>query len=53
MLSFDWNAPPQFPTSAGAHMVVILLEELGERRSGETRLGWKEGEVGRSLPLYH
>jgi len=33
MLSFDWNAPPQFPNVRKERTrLVILLVELGERR---------------------
>ena len=47
MLSFDWNAPPQFPNVRKERTwLVILLEELGERRVNVklTHLGWREGE---------
>ena len=47
MLSFDWNAPPQFPNVRKERTwVVILLEVLGERRVkvALTHLGWKDGE---------
>jgi len=47
MLSFDWNAPPQFANVRKERAwVVILLEELDERRVKVTltHLGWGEGE---------
>lgn len=34
MLSFEWNAPPQFPTArAERTWVVVRLEQAGERRT--------------------
>ena len=47
MLSFDWNAPPQFPNVRKERTwIVVLLEVLGVRRVKVklTHLGWKEGE---------
>ena len=46
MLTFDWNAPPQFPNVRKERTwLVILLEELGERRVKVklTHLGWRDG----------
>jgi len=47
MLSFDWNAPPQFPNVRKERTwIVILLEELGERQVKVklAHLGWRDGE---------
>lgn len=46
MLSFDWNAPPQFPNVRKERTwLVILLEELGERQAKVklAHLGWRGG----------
>jgi len=47
VLSFSWNAPPEFPNVRKERTwVVILLEELAKRRVKVklTHLGWKEGQ---------
>jgi len=46
MLSFDWNAPPEFPDERKARTwVVVLLSDAGEGRTAVslTHLGWKQG----------
>ncbi|MEW6412742.1 MAG: SRPBCC domain-containing protein [Candidatus Zixiibacteriota bacterium] len=46
MLSFEWNAPPQFPELRKIHtQVVVMLDELetGETRVTLTHHGWGEG----------
>ena len=46
MISFTWNAPPQFPEARGQRTVVIVrTEPLGEAttRVTLTHLGWGSG----------
>ncbi len=47
MLSFEWNAPPRFPTVRAAERtwVVINLEPVGEEQTlvALTHLGWRPG----------
>ena len=46
MLSFEWNAPPQFSIVRGSPgWVVVQLRELGSRQIHVrlTHLGWKKG----------
>jgi uncharacterized protein YndB with AHSA1/START domain len=46
MLSFDWNAPPQFAEERKARTwVVVQFEPLGEDRTRVTltHLGWRDG----------
>jgi uncharacterized protein YndB with AHSA1/START domain len=47
MLSYEWNAPPEFGPLRDQHTIMVLLFE--EHRSGETtvslnQLGWGRGE---------
>jgi uncharacterized protein YndB with AHSA1/START domain len=48
MLSFEWNAPPQYPTVRQGQRtwVVVQFHPLGQNevRVRLTHLGWKEGE---------
>jgi uncharacterized protein YndB with AHSA1/START domain len=46
MLSFDWNAPPEFPDIRGQRTwVVVQFEaEQGDVRVVLTHLGWQDGE---------
>ena len=47
MLSFTWNAPPQYPEVREQRtFVVIKFEEQGKEKTivEITHLGWKEGE---------
>lgn len=48
MLSFEWNAPPQFPTvrNGPRTWVVVRLDEYGSHATWLwlSHLGWREGE---------
>jgi uncharacterized protein YndB with AHSA1/START domain len=48
MLSFEWNAPPQFPEARrGPHTwVVVQFSARGQKRVSVrlTHLGWRDGE---------
>ncbi|QSE98251.1 SRPBCC family protein [Fulvivirga lutea] len=46
MLSFSWNAPPEYPTVRGIHTwVVLLFKESGAHTELTlTHLGWGTGE---------
>ncbi|MFQ5575807.1 MAG: SRPBCC domain-containing protein [Anaerolineae bacterium] len=46
MLSFEWNAPPQYPTVRNKKTwVVVQLEQIGESATGVSlaHLGWQSG----------
>ncbi len=46
MLSFEWNAPPSFPTERNVKTwVVVLLKEMQEGRTevSLSHFGWREG----------
>ena len=47
MLSFEWNAPPEFGELRGKHTIVVLqLEEVGPGQVKVilSQLGWGKGE---------
>ena len=48
MLSFDWNAPPQYPTvRRDQHTwVVVQFDSIGSNKTRVrlTHIGWKEGD---------
>ena len=56
MLSFTWNAPPQYARSRrqAAQWVVLLFEPLDERRTRVRlyELGWKRGKEGEAVYRY-
>lgn len=56
MLSFTWNAPPQFANARKeiAQWIVVLFERAaaGVTRVKLTELGWREGEEGAAVYRY-
>lgn len=55
MLSFEWNAPPQFGDLRSQHTRVVLqFEELGEKKTAVklSHLGWGKGEKWDELYAY-
>jgi uncharacterized protein YndB with AHSA1/START domain len=49
MLSFSWNAPPQFPGIRSAEYKTWVVVEFGQAEKDKTKvtlthLGWREGE---------
>lgn len=56
MLSFTWNAPPQFPHARReiAQWVVLFFEQEGKKKTRVKliELGWKEGKEGEGVYRY-
>jgi uncharacterized protein YndB with AHSA1/START domain len=55
MISFDWNAPPQFPELRGQHTwVVVMLHKpaVNSVRVRLVHLGWRQGEEWDRLHRY-
>lgn len=55
MLSFEWNAPPQYPTVRGQHTWVVVQffpSNHDEVKVRLTHLGWREGEEWDSVFQY-
>ena len=48
MLSFDWNAPPQYPSVRRSQHTWVVVQfypiGLNQTRVRLTHIGWKEGE---------
>lgn len=56
MLSFTWNAPPDFPKSRKelAQWVVLFFDPVGEQQTlvRLIELGWKQGAEGEAVYRY-
>jgi uncharacterized protein YndB with AHSA1/START domain len=56
MLSFTWNAPPEFPESRNelAQWVVLFFDPVDDHRTlvRLSELGWKQGKEGEEVYRY-